>query len=123
MSIFWNLSHENRMGRLSNDTTRAENKASLAIDQMVSVEAKLNTITLACQAMWELLQESQGLTNDQLQQKMEEVDLRDGKLDGRMTPTVETCTKCGRKTSRRRTNCLYCGETLPDSEVFGKRPL
>lgn len=123
MSIFWNLSQEHRLNRGAGETARAESRASQAIDQMVSVEMKLNTITLACQAMWELLQESQGLTNEQLQQKMEEVDLRDGKLDGRISPVVETCTQCGRKTSRRRSNCLYCGEPLPPAEVFGMRPL
>ena len=85
------------------------------------VEKKLESLALACQSLWEILQEHTKISEEDLMAKMEEVDIRDGKMDGRISPRAEACQNCNRKTSRRRTNCLYCGHENTGGEVFGKR--
>lgn len=57
------------------------------------VNNQLETLVLANQAMWELLSEKAGLTETDLINKMNEVDLRDGKLDGKIEKTV--VRECG----------------------------
>ncbi len=78
------------------------------------LEAKVDGLALTCQALFEILQAQCGVTEEQLSQKMEEIDLRDGKKDGRISPPNKACSKCGRRASSGRGNCLYCGGLLED---------
>ena len=56
-----------------------------------------------------------------LADRMQQIDLRDGVADGRITHTVAECPSCHRKTTRRRAECMYCGQPLEvDEETFGK---
>jgi len=49
---------------------------------------------------------------------MTEVDLRDGTQDGRMTPVIITCPKCGKPSNSKNTRCMYCGAALAKPHVF-----
>jgi hypothetical protein len=40
---------------------------------------------------------------------MKQVDMRDGKLDGRVTAAPETCPVCNHAISVRTGQCFYCG--------------
>jgi hypothetical protein len=59
--------------------------------------------------MFELLQASSGLTDDQLNKKILEIDARDGQADGRSASRAKKCEKCGVMTSPRFGRCLFCG--------------
>ena len=67
---------------------------------MSSDKARKNTerLYMVVQAMWELLKEKAGLTDADLEAKVQEIDMRDGRLDGQdLTQTVPlTCRQCGR---------------------------
>ena len=53
------------------------------------------------EAIWELLKEKVGLTDEDLVKKVREIDLRDGVLDGRVKPEPPiACPKCGKKMKR-----------------------
>lgn len=97
---------------------RAESKSSGNSVRIVELEEQLETMAIKCQAMWELLCHAGQLTDEHLMQKIQEIDLRDGMADGKMTAHVGQCPKCNRKTSARRQNCLYCGEPLKVGEMF-----
>jgi hypothetical protein len=60
---------------------------------------------------WTLLQEQHGYTDEQLIQRIQEIDLQDGKLDGKVAKEQvrPDCPQCGRKLMGRRPVCLYCG--------------
>ncbi len=85
-----------------------------ARDATHHLEARLERLALGTIAVWELLRETTELTDDDLRQRITEIDLRDGALDGRSRPTRRSCVACGRENSARRTRCLYCGHDLPD---------
>ncbi|MBN1943773.1 MAG: hypothetical protein JW849_10815 [Phycisphaerae bacterium] len=73
------------------------------------LEERLDKLLLICSALWELLRDRTELTEDDLIAKVQEVDLRDGRADGKISKTVKKCPKCGRTMSSRHRQCLYCG--------------
>lgn len=77
------------------------------------LEEQLGRLTLACTAMWTLLRLRVGVTDQELLEAIQEVDLRDGVLDGQYKPPALTCPACGRRNNRRRRACMYCESPLP----------
>jgi hypothetical protein len=77
--------------------------------QVRALEATVERQSLACQAMWELLQQHLPVGEKDLLKRMEQIDLRDGVADGRVTPQATTCGACNRTVHAKRKNCLYCG--------------
>jgi hypothetical protein len=60
--------------------------------------------------MWELSRDETGLSDNQLRTKMADVDTRDGKADGKITPTVFSCPACGANSNSSRQSGTMCGE-------------
>ena len=89
--------------RLSSDVSDLRNQLARA--------ALLN------QALWELLQQHVGLTEAQLLEKVAEVDLRDGKQDGKLTERAVRCPQCQRVCNSRHAKCIYCGQEF-ETDVF-----
>ena len=79
------------------------------------VEDRLGRAMLACEAMWSLLRDKLGLTEDMLIKRITELDLSDGKLDGKVSRPVSPCPHCNRPNSARFINCVYCGQALPSA--------
>ncbi len=103
--------HERQISRTERDVDRAK-------DRTRDLDARVDRLALASQAMWELVQERTGLDDDDLLAKIREVDLRDGQLDGRARPAPRACNACGRQNNARRSACLYCGDPLDPSTAF-----
>ena len=57
-------------------------------------------------------------TEEELGKLIEEIDLRDGKLDGRMASVPPKCAQCSRTVSARTGTCIYCGTRADPSQVF-----
>jgi hypothetical protein len=99
------------------EATRAKHAASRAEQRIKLLEANLAKGLMICETLWELLVEKTGLTQDDLINKLNEVDMRDGVLDGKNQRGIAECAACGRKVSGRHAACLYCGEVI-DGSVF-----
>jgi hypothetical protein len=100
------------------NASEAKVQADQAVDRMRGLEVTVNHMALACQAMWELLRERVGITEEELLAKIKEVDLRDGAADGRMRPVTVQCPKCGKPSSTKHSQCMYCGAAIPKPHVF-----
>lgn len=87
-------------------------------DDMLQLRRHVDRLTLACQAMWELIRDRGLATEAELEEKVLEVDLRDGKADGRIASQVITCPSCGSNTNSRRTQCVMCGAPLKKEHLF-----
>ena len=74
-----------------------------------SLEEKVDKLALICRATWEIVRDHYGLSDDDLLNKVKEIDLLDGVLDGKVTIAPKTCSKCGKVVSRRHMRCIYCG--------------
>ncbi|MGC9454759.1 MAG: hypothetical protein ACP5HU_07825 [Phycisphaerae bacterium] len=78
-------------------------------EELKRVEDKLEKLTLVCMAMWSLLSEKTDLTEDQLTERVRQIDMQDGTSDGKVTRSMKQCPQCGRTMSARHARCLYCG--------------
>jgi hypothetical protein len=82
------------------------------------MEEKFDRLALICRAMLELLEERTGLTDQDLVKKIAEVDIRDGKADGKMTAKAKPCPSCGSMMSPRFNRCLFCGHKDGSGDPF-----
>lgn len=94
------------------DTAEAKRRAGEADRDVKGLAAELDRTQLACAAMWSFLQEKFGLSDEDLIARINEIDLTDGKLDGKVQKGAVSCPKCGRTISRRQHKCLYCGQAI-----------
>jgi hypothetical protein len=118
MSFFWEVYQQGQISEAKTDAIEAKQQAVQYSDRVRALEAQVNHMALACQALWELLRERTGVSEQELLAKMKEVDLRDGAQDGRMTPVLTHCPKCGKPSNSKSTTCMYCGATIPKPHVF-----
>ncbi len=91
------------------DAQSARRQAREAAVTVSSLEDRVDQLTLACMAMWSLLREKTGLTEEELLERIKQIDLADGEEDGKIRAEVTECSQCGRKLSRRHKQCMYCG--------------
>ena len=54
----------------------------------------------------------------QLAERINDIDLTDGKLDGKVRKPAVTCPKCGKNNARRFTKCMYCGTPIVTNDPF-----
>jgi len=79
---------------------------------------RLARMALGTMALAELRRDRLGVPQADLDAKVEEIDLRDGKLDRKLSSPLPICPGCRRTNSPQRTFCLYCGKRLPVSPLF-----
>lgn len=119
--MLWDLFQQSQIRHGQNSADDADLKASIANSRVDELEGQLQTLSLACQAMWELMSKKSGITEQELLKKMDEIDLRDGMLDGKLeTKTHDKCPECGHKVKKKRPNCFRCGAKLSTSTPFIK---
>lgn len=70
---------------------------------------QVERLALMCQALWELVRTRAKLSDADLEKLAQEIDLRDGMADGRLTSHPVKCPNCGRVSNSRHKKCLYCG--------------
>lgn len=110
--MIWDLYQQYQINQLDqkldriNDNVASDRAVARAAAQL---EDKVNRLALLCRAMFELMQQTTGVSEDQLKAKVVEIDLRDGQADGRMTATPKKCPKCGAMIAPRFGRCLFCG--------------
>ncbi len=99
-------------------SARSEAGANRAERAVISLEERIDKLLLVNMAVWELLKERTSLTEEDLLAKVQEVDLRDGVADGKVTKLVKKCHKCSRTMSPKHRKCLYCGAEELQNEAY-----
>jgi ribosomal protein S27AE len=87
----------------------AGNRADTATRTVRELEARIDRLTLVNLAIWSLLREKTGLTEENLLERVREIDSQDGVVDGKLPRQVRKCEQCGRVMSARHSTCFYCG--------------
>ena len=74
-------------------------------------QKNVERLYLVVHAMWELLKDKAGLTDADLEAKVQEIDMRDGRLDGQdaTQTSMLTCRNCGRAMQSGQLRCPWCG--------------
>jgi hypothetical protein len=96
----------------SHDDSAGESATRVATDvrrQNEFIQCDVEKLFMLTEALWTILKEKHGCTDAELVQRVQEIDLRDGKLDGKVAKVTPDCHQCGRKLMGKRPVCLYCG--------------
>ena len=111
MSVFWGtgtgLSYV-----AAADAAEAKRETSGVRRSVDELQAKLDRTLLACEALWTLVRDKLGVTDVELLDRINQIDLSDGKLDGKVRKTAVSCPSCGRTLARRFPKCVYCGQVI-----------
>lgn len=107
LGILWDLDQERRIRDASMQAGRAGEQA---MGQVERLNDRIDALVLANMAMWTILRDKLGVRDEELEQRVRDLDLSDGKLDGKVRVAAWTCAKCARPNSPRHASCLYCGQ-------------
>lgn len=99
------------------DAARAKSKTKSMERDVRVLEANLAKTLMICETLWEMIRDQHGLTEKDLHNKLYEVDMRDGVLDGKNQRKSVDCPDCGHTVSPRHPACIYCGKVI-DVSVF-----
>ena len=77
--------------------------------RVAELERKVGRLELANRVLWEMLRDGLKLTEQQMEERMQSIDLRDGVEDGKVSVVPMRCPTCKRVSSSKHWKCLYCG--------------
>lgn len=118
LDFFWNLQQENRIAEAKAQAGHARDDVNHYKRRIDELEFSLNRVTLAAQALWEILRARLEISEEDLLAKINEIDLRDGVQDQRMTPYVTNCPNCNRVVNSKSARCIYCGTSFEKPHIF-----
>jgi hypothetical protein len=113
----WNIYQEIQINNLRAQQRGADvahrGRADNAQDAIWKLEDRIERLLLLTDAVWELLSERAGVTDEELAAKVREIDARSGAVDGRRPRTIRQCTSCQAAVEHGRRTCTYCGAAAP----------
>ena len=118
--MLWDVYQQQQIGQAQRTAISASQKNINLSERVDRLEDQIDSLAIVCQAMWELLSEHLTDPIDQLNEKVHEIDLRDGKLDGKMRRVETSCAQCNRSLHARHRHCMYCGHQMPQESIFQK---
>ena len=112
MSSFWAISRAADQAATSKNAADARARASDAHAQVADLSVRLDRALLVCEALWTIVRDRLGVAEDELVARVNDIDLSDGKLDGKVRRTAVSCPRCKRTIARRFKKCVYCGQPV-----------
>jgi len=110
---FWGTYHSYIASSVASaDARDAQRSARESATRVDELEARCDRALLVCEALWTVLRDKLNVSEEELVNTVNDIDLSDGKLDGKVRRDATDCGQCGRRVSRRFTKCMYCGHTL-----------
>ena len=130
--MLWELYQYGRIHQASQDAAQALGSAHRAASDVgdlrravTGLEQQVERLTMATLAMVEIMRDRYGMTEAEFEAKVREIDLRDGRLDGKLKQQVQSprnCPSCHRPNGSPRAACLYCGSPLPVDPMLNTGP-
>jgi hypothetical protein len=126
--MYWDFIQQSQINSLKNrvldaslDAKKSQIDHERMAQQVRALEVQIDRLTLALATVTELFCERNEVTQEQLAEKIREIDLRDGKLDGKISRTenkqVKKCSSCQGVNNELRHTCLYCDKALPQNTI------
>jgi len=109
------------MANSSEAKTMAENaqaEARSAQTRLELLQCDVERLLLITEALWTCMKRQHGYNDEDLARLVSDIDMRDGKLDGRLALSKpHTCPYCNHILGKNRPFCYYCGKPV-ESEPF-----
>jgi hypothetical protein len=118
LGFLWDLHQQDRINETSQRTADLRADVRERSDDVERLQQRLDAMVLANLAMWTLLRDKLGVTDLELERRVQELDLSDGHLDGKIRVGPWNCPKCNRPNAPRHAKCLYCGDARAGGTVF-----
>jgi hypothetical protein len=112
VELFWELFQTKRINDATGRTTDVNERVTKSQAFVDHLTDRVERLTLINCALWEIIKSNHGLNDQMLADKMAEIDMRDGTRDGKIGSGPSACSKCGRNSSARHKNCIYCGNSI-----------
>jgi hypothetical protein len=120
MNILFDIYQQVAIRKAAEKVEQTQTTVDRLRDEVRVLSNRCDTLALVCQALWEIVREEAGLDEERIIKKMQEIDLRDGVADGKMSGKPVSCPNCGRTNNTRRATCIYCGHDLPNDTILSK---
>lgn len=118
MDFLWDAVQQRQIQNTQTDILNVKEKVIQNRDQTYDLTKKIDRLTLATQAMWELMRDRFGIEESELINKVVEIDLRDGRKDGKITSQARCCPSCKRPMSSKSSTCAFCNYTTSKKHAF-----
>ncbi len=99
---------------VGDDIIRAKRQTNYELD---GIDQRIDRLTLLCEAMWELMRQTTGLTDEHLAHKVAQLDATDGRTDLKRAKTSTACG-CGAMVPAKSMMCQFCGAPAPARSAF-----
>ena len=120
LDIASEISRKIRQATQESGERSATNIAEDARRHSENLARDFERLFLIVEALWEIVKEQNNLNDDHLVNLIDEIDGRDGKVDGKKAKSVRPdCPNCGRKIIGHNKSCLWCGAAIKP-ELFSR---
>lgn len=117
MSLFWEIHQQRQIGKARAAAGAAQSAASSARSEQAELRRQIDKTMMVLEAVWSLCREAHGWSDEQLVDRVTQIDLRDGQLDGKVRRVARPCPHCGKAIGADRSHCMWCGSS--DGSIFG----
>jgi len=97
--------------KMSAETAQREARSAKTATELLQQDVE--RLLMITEALWTLLKRERDYQDSDLEQIVADIDLRDGRLDGRVATTApRACPYCGHTIGKKRPFCFYCGKAV-----------
>lgn len=82
----------------------------------MDVHERVDRLILVVDAMWSLLEDA-GYSEDQMRERIEQIDEADGTSDGKRTARPGHWSECDSKVPAGRPTCQFCGTEVANTDA------
>lgn len=109
-----------QIGQIGALQANTSNRVTDVNGRLKELENRYERMRLVNAALWQLLKAHTGLTDSDLKQYIEKVDLADGKLDGRIDRkgSAMDCPHCSRRILKTAVVCPWCTKRIKAGDAF-----
>ncbi len=113
---FWQMQQaQAAAGRAESSASRAADRTEALRTEVRHLQAQVDRLSMVTEALWTFLRDRAGVSEEMLLDRVREIDLSDGCLDGKVRVPPQGCPGCGRTLHQRHDRCIYCGAEVERS--------
>lgn len=114
----WDIYQEIRLNDLRARQGDAHASQKSLSGDLQELSRHIRKIALVNQALYELVKEHTGITDEDLRRKIDSIDKRDGAVNGRVDMAPLTCPKCKAAVTPGSLTCQSCGAMVAPKYPF-----